>query len=243
MTPRPEDSSPRPQAPMYLNVVQLAESLGVAEGVLEDWIRKEGLPCIRDGARRSFDRAQVAAWAAGRGLAVKAGFLAGDAQASGHEQPLADYLRIGGIHRDVAADAVLPRLESIVASIPGAGPEVVRLLVQRVQTPGALNWAAVGGGLAMPHLRMPVALGRQAGLLAALLLREPAPLPEPAPDDVPVTRLLFFVAPSPRAHLQMVAQLSLRLVHGPLKALLAAGAPDEALFAALAEPLPLPGPQ
>lgn len=29
---------------MYLNVIQLAESLGVAESDVEGWIRDEGLP-------------------------------------------------------------------------------------------------------------------------------------------------------------------------------------------------------
>jgi PTS system nitrogen regulatory IIA component len=137
---------------------------------------------------------------------------------------------------------VLGVMERVVAKLPGANPEVVRLLAQRLRAPRALNWAAVGDGLAMPHLRLPVALGRDAGVLAILLLREPAPLPEPPPDGVPVRSLLFFVAPSPRAHLEMVGLLSAHLVRGRLKSLLAAAAPDESLFAALAQPPEPPSP-
>lgn len=48
---------------MYLNVIQLAESLGVAESVVETWVRNESLPCIHDRERLLFDRAQVVAWA------------------------------------------------------------------------------------------------------------------------------------------------------------------------------------
>ena len=156
---------------MYLNIIQLAESLGVSEGVIEDWMRSEGLPCVRDGARMSFDRSQVAAWAAGRGLAVKAGFLAANAQPSGHASPLADFLRIGGVWRDVPASDALGVMERAVGKLPGAIPDVVRLLAQRVHAPGAINWAPGGDGLAMPHLRMPVALGRHVRVLAFLLLR------------------------------------------------------------------------
>ena len=61
---------------MYLNVVQLAESFGVDEHTVDGWIREDGLPCVRDRDRLLFDRGQVVAWAAARGLAAKAGFLA-----------------------------------------------------------------------------------------------------------------------------------------------------------------------
>ncbi len=225
---------------MYLNIIELAESLGVAEKVIQEWIRSEGLPCIRDGMRMSFDRAQVVEWAEGRGLAAKAGFLAAKAQSAGHELLLADLLRVGGIWREVPAGQIFPIMEQTLAKLSGANPAVVRLLTQRLRTPQGLNWAAMGGGLAMPHLSTHVTLGRNAGGLAILLLREPAPLPEPPPDGLPVTCLFFFIAPSPRAHLQLVGQLSAHLLHGPLKALLAGGAPDEAVFSALAAPPPRP---
>ena len=61
---------------MYLNLIQIAESFGVSESVAEGWIRDEGLPHTLDRGRFVFDRAQVAHWAAARGLAAQAGFLA-----------------------------------------------------------------------------------------------------------------------------------------------------------------------
>ena len=61
---------------MYLNVIELAESFGVEESVVEGWIRDEGLPFVPDRGRLLFDRAQVIEWAAQRGRAAKAGFLA-----------------------------------------------------------------------------------------------------------------------------------------------------------------------
>jgi PTS system nitrogen regulatory IIA component len=83
-------------------------------------------------------------------------------------------------------------------------------------------------------LRTPVALGRDAATLALLLLREALPLNEPPPDNVPVTRMLFFIAHSPRVHLEMLAQLSKALTRGGLRQLVTAAAPDEQIFAALA---------
>jgi len=217
---------------MYLNIIQLAESFGVEESVVESWVRKDGLPVIEDRNRLLFDRRQVVDWAAARGLAAKAGFLA--AGRTGNPNQVETLLRAGGIWRDVPAATVRDVLESIIVKLPGATPPVRQLLAQRLRLPDGISWAAVGGGLALPHLRTPIALGRDAGALAILFLRDPLALSEPTPDSVPVTRLLFFVAPSPRAHLELLSQLSSALVRGSLRRPVMEGAPDADIFAALA---------
>lgn len=218
---------------MYLNVVQLAESFGVEESVIEGWVRSEGLPHVPERGRLLFDRAQVAAWAVQRGLASKVGFLAAEGP---HPHPalrLEPMLRTGGIWREVAASEVLNVLERVVGRLPGVSPGVGQLLAQRVRTPGGIIWAPVGDGLALPHLRARVALGREAGILALVLLRDALDTGEPAPDRQPVTRLLFFVAPSPRAHLELLARLSAALARSSLHRLVLDAAPDADLFAAL----------
>jgi PTS system nitrogen regulatory IIA component len=218
---------------MYLNVIELAESFGVDESVVEGWVRYEGLPCVPDRGRLLFDRSQVVAWAASRGLAAKAGFLASARRADNSNKRLEPLLRTGGIWRGVAASQVLNILERVVSKLPGATPAVRQLLLQRVRDPRGITWAPVGGGLALPHLRTPVALGREAGTFALLLLREALAVSEPIPDDQPILRLLFFVAPSPRAHLELLGQFSTALTHGHLRRLILEGAPDDIIFAAL----------
>jgi len=218
---------------MYLNIIQLAESFGVEEGVVEGWVRNEGLTAIEDRDRLLFDRNQVVDWAAARGLAAKAGFLAADRPAKLASPRLEPLLRAGGIWRDVSAAGVREVMEAILAKLPGATPPVRQLLSQRLRLPNGISWAAVGGGLALPHLRTPVALGREAGTFAILLLRDALSLNEPVPDDTPVTRLLFFVAPSPRAHLELLAQLSAALSVGGLRRLIEQGSDGE-IFAAVA---------
>lgn len=152
--------------------------------------------------------------------------------------PLLEALRAGGIARDVPAAEVPARLADAARRLPGADPGVTDLLAQLVTAPGALHWALVGDGLALPHVRLPVPLGRDLGVLAILLLREPLSVPEEPPDGRPVRTLLFFVAPTPKAHLEMISQLSNHLLHGRLKQLLAAGACDADIEAALAGPPP-----
>ncbi|HVT72763.1 MAG TPA: PTS sugar transporter subunit IIA [Lacunisphaera sp.] len=219
---------------MYLNLVQIAESFGVAEKVVEDWIRSEGLPHMLDRGRPLFDRAQVADWAAARGLAAQAGFLAPETQSPFSTgirlEPL---LRAGGIWRDVAAADIPKVWEKIVGTLPGVTPAVRQLLGQRLRGPGGVTMAPVGGGLALPHPSTRVALGREAGTLALLLVREPVPGVEP-PDGVPVTRLFFFIAPSSRAHLDLLGRLSRALGRGPLRQQVLQGASDDEIFLAVA---------
>jgi PTS system nitrogen regulatory IIA component len=219
---------------MYLNVVQIAESLGVDESVIEDWVRNEGLPHVPERGRLLFDRAQVVAWAVARGLASKVGFLAPEAPPSRVGLRLEPLLHSGGIWRDVAAAEIVKVIEQVVGRLPGAAPGVRQLLTQRVRAPGGIIWGPVGGGVALPHLRAPVALGRESGILALIFLREGLAVSEPPPDGVPITRLVFFVAPSPRAHLELLARLSAALMVGALRRLVLEAASDADIFAALA---------
>ena len=218
---------------MYLNLIQLAESLGVSEKVVEGWIRDEGLPHTQDRGRLLFDRAQVAQWAATRGLAAQAGFLAPQASALAKQLQIGPLLRVGGIGRAVPVAELPDVFARIVNTLPGATPPVRQFLGQRLRIKGGVILAPVGGGFALPHPSARITLGRDSGTVALLFLREPLPPDEAHPDGVPITRLFFFIAPSPRAHLDLLGRLSRLLVRGPLRELVADGAKDEDIFQAV----------
>jgi PTS system nitrogen regulatory IIA component len=219
---------------MYLNLVELAESFGVPEKVVQDWIRDEGLPHVADRGRLLFDRARVAQWAAEHGLAARAGFLAPENGAFTTGLALEPMLRTGGIWRDIPPSQVAGILEKVIASLSKVSPPVRALLTQRLRAKGGINWAPVGGGFALPHFSTRVTLGRDAGVITLLMLREPLALDEGPVDGVPVSRLIFFIPPSPRAHLDTLARLSRIITHGPLPELVQRAAPDAEFLNALA---------
>jgi PTS system nitrogen regulatory IIA component len=219
---------------MYLNLIQIAESFGVAEGIVEGWVRDEALPHTLDRGRLMFDRAQVAQWAVARGLAAQAGFLAPEASVFATGCRLEPLLKAGGIWRDVAASDVANIFDRIVGALPAATPPVRQMLAQRLRAKGGVTWASIGGGFALPHPSARIALGRDSGTLALLLLRDALPIPGNGTDGVPVTRLFFFIAPSPRAHLDLLGRLSRVLARGPLRELVTKGAQDDEIYAALA---------
>ena len=219
---------------MYLNLIQIAESFGVSEKVVEGWIRDEGLPHTPDRRVLLFDRAQVAQWAATRGLAAKAGFLAAENPTLTAALRLEPLLHTGGIWRDVAAAEVTGIFVRVASALPGASVPVRELLGQRLRAPGGMTYAPVGFGFALPHPATRITLGRDSGTLALLLLRDALTLTEPHVDEVPVTRLFFFIAPSPRAHLDMVGRLSRLLSRAALREVLERGATDEEIFQVVA---------
>jgi PTS system nitrogen regulatory IIA component len=219
---------------MYLNLIQVAESFGVSESVIEGWIRDEGMPHTPDRGRLLFDRAQVVQWAATRGLAARAGFLTPDNPAFGTGCRLEPLLRVGGIWRNVPAAEVLDVLAKVVGAMPGATPPIRRLLTLRLRMGGGVTWAPIGDGFALPHPATRVSLGRDSGTVALLLLRDALTQSGRAPDNVPVTRLFFFVASSPRAHLELLGRLTRTLAHGRLRDVVLKGASDPEILVAAA---------
>src|ERR1035437_1329665 len=218
---------------MYLNLIQIAESFGVSESVVDGWIRDEGLPHTPDRGRLLFDRAQVAEWAAKRGLAAKAGFLAPETSALGTSLRLGPLLRTGGTWRAVPAAEVATGFGRVGTGLPGPPASIRERLRPRVDAKGGVTMAPVGGGFALPHPSARITLGRDSGTVALLLLRDALSLDEPPADSVPVRRLFFFIAPSPRAHLDLLARLSRSLVRGPLRELVEKGVQDKEIFQAV----------
>jgi len=217
---------------MYLNLIQIAESFGVSESVVEGWIRDEGMPHTPDRNRLLFDRAQVVQWAAARGLATRAGFLTPEMSAFATGCQLQPLLRAGGIWRDLPAAQVPDTLGKVVAALPSTPPTVRQFLTQRLRVAGGITWAAIGDGFALPHLSARVTLGRDSGTVALLLLRDPLTQVSPTPDNVPVTRIFFFIAPSPRAHLDLIGRLTRALAKGTLREAAIKGASDAEICAA-----------
>lgn len=219
---------------MYLNLIQIAESFGVSESVVEGWIRHEGMPHTPDRGRILFDRAQVVQWAATRGLVTRAGFLSPENSVFATACHLEPLLRAGGIWRDLHSAQVPETLAKVVGALHGVTPPIRQLLVQRLRATGGVTWAPIGGGFALPHPSARVSLGRDSGTVALFLLRDPFPEAKPTPDDVPVTRLFFFIAPSPRAHLDLLGRLTRLLVKNGLRELIIQGASDAEIFSTVA---------
>ena len=218
-----------PKTPMYINLIQIAESFGVTEQVVTEWVRKEGMPHVHDRDRILFERSQVMNWAASHGLGVQGGFLSEPAPSQANAQELAALLRRGGIWRDIDPDGLGDVFQGIVRRLPAVQPAVMDLITRRIAAPGGITAAPVGGGFALPHPAMRVALGEANALTALIRLSAPWSGVQ-APDKLPVTRLLFFISPTPRLHVNMLGLLARAIASGRLGQALDQGEDDEAML-------------
>jgi len=220
---------------MYLNTIQVAESFGVPESVVDEWVESEGLPVAEDRGRRLFDRMQVVRWATRRGLGARAGFLVAqhsDFYTQGRLEPL---LRRGKVWRKVKPARVPAIFDKVLSALPGITEPVLQLLQRRIRKPGGIVWSPMGNGITLPHPSAPAALGPDSGILAVLLLEEPFMEANPTPDNRPVDRMLFFVAPSPRGHVDLLGRISRALAQGSLGKRIMEAAPTRQIIAAAAE--------
>jgi PTS system nitrogen regulatory IIA component len=215
---------------MYLNLVQLAESFGVPERVVEDWIRREGLPHTPSRGVLLFDRAQVAQWAATRGLAAQAGFLAEGSPALSSNVRIASLLHRGGIWREIDPAQLAAVYVAVAERLPGTTPAVQDQLRRWLSEPGGVTLAPVGKGFALPHPSRRISLGPASGCVALILLRDALVLPGPPVDAAPLKRLFFFIAPSPRTHLDILGRLSRLIALGDLRGVLDRGGSDEEIL-------------
>jgi len=201
---------------VYLNLIEVAESFGVSEKVVEGWIQHNGLPCVSDRGRLLFDRARVADWAGSHGLTARTGFLAPEGGVLTDELALAPLLMRGGVWREVSSADILPVFEKIILSLPMLSPNEQKLLSQRIHSKGGIVWAPIGDGYALPHFSTRISLGNDKGFLALIFLKDSSAFQEVSPDGKPLERLIFFVPPSPRSHFGILARLSRLIAQGHL---------------------------
>lgn len=217
---------------MYLNLIQIAESFGVSEQVVTEWVKNEGMPHVHDRDRILFEQALVMDWAARKGLAAHGGFLSQPVQSRTPDPDLGPLLRRGGIWRGVRPAELPGVLENVLQRLPGLTPAMHEMLSKRLAGPDGLVVSPVGRGFALPHPSMCVFLGPANTLVAFIQLDEPLGGVEP-PDAVPVTRLLFFISPTPRQHVNMLGLLARCVALGDLGRALDSGEDDEALLKAV----------
>jgi PTS system nitrogen regulatory IIA component len=129
-----------------------------------------------------------------------------------------------GIHLDVEATdkcGLFEKVAVLVAPRLGIAPPAIAKALRARERLGS---TALGYGFALPHAR----LGGLA-LPAVEYVRVRLPLPFDAPDDRPVTELIFLFVPEAAtdAHLQLLAGIADMLSHPGVRAELQ-GSPDAA---------------
>lgn len=192
---------------MKLKIKDAAELLQVSERMIYRWIDEGTLPFHQADGQYRFNRAELLEWATARHLPISPRIISEPEDVA--VPTLERSLRSGGIHYQVKGNDRATVLRGVVDIL--ALPEDMDrdFLFQVLLARERLGSTAVGEGVAIPHVRNPIALHVTAPLMALCFLE--TPIDFQAMDGKPVHTLFTIVSPTIKTHLALLSRLSFGL--------------------------------
>jgi nitrogen PTS system EIIA component len=188
---------------MELNANEVSSLLGLAEQEVRQRAHAGKLPHLDVQGRLRFNRQAILEWALRRDHPLNLGIgemeLAGLPSITELFAPDRFYYDVPG---STFAEVLRAALDAFVLP-PEADKELIYdLLISREK----LMTTAVGDGVAIPHLRVPVVVNMPRPALGIFFLRKPILMS--ALDGKPVHTLFLLLSLSPRQHLDLLARLA-----------------------------------
>jgi PTS system nitrogen regulatory IIA component len=190
---------------MRVTVREAAALLDAPEAKVYVWIESGDLPAHRINDEYRINRSELLEWATERNLPV-APALFHEAEEDERIPSAAGSLERGGVFHEVGGTTREEVLRSIVMllTLEDEGDRETLLQLLLARDAGAV--VPVGDGIAIPHVRNPIALSTGEPSLTLCFLRHPVDFA--APDGQAVFALFFLVSPTTRVHLQMLAKIA-----------------------------------
>ena len=188
---------------MELNTSEVAALLSVPESEVREWAHAGKLPHLDAQGRLRFNRHAILEWALARGHALNLGV---EEMEPAGLPPVSELFAPHRFHYDVPGHTfaeVLRAALDVFALPPEADKELIYdLLVSREK----LMTTAIGDGLAIPHLRVPVVVNVPRPALGIFFTCEPIEMG--ALDRQPVHTLFLLLSLTPKQHLELLARLA-----------------------------------
>lgn len=200
---------------MKLTVQAAAKVLGSNDEKVYDWIEEGSLPAQQIRGQYRINRTELLEWATSHGFTVQPSAFERPEDPESSATTLTDALRAGGIYHEIDGRDLETVLGNVVAHLPVDDDIDRDTLLQILLARDKLGLAAIGDGIAIPHVRTPLVLasGDSVAVLAFLV----DSLPIPTPDGKPVDTLFLLICPNVHAHLAMLAKLAYCLKAEPFR--------------------------
>jgi PTS system nitrogen regulatory IIA component len=228
---------------MLLSVKEAAALLRTTERQIYRWVDEEEIPFQRVRDQVRFNRTDLLEWATSRRLHVSLEAFDAGLDPDDRAPSLANAIRVGGVHHDVAATDRASVLRAIVELTP-IPPSLDReLLVEVLIARENAASTAIGSGIAIPHVRQPIVAPGAPATVSVSHLRTPVAFG--APDHEPVKTAFLIVSPTVRTHLQMLAHVARALASPGFRSAIDRHAPTDEVVAEAArvEEMPSSMPQ
>jgi PTS system nitrogen regulatory IIA component len=214
---------------MQLSVRDVSRVLDVSEATVTRWIRQRGLPARHVAGQYRFNRAELLEWATGQGIKVSLELFNCLDEDADPVPTLAEALEAGGIFYDLPDTTKERALRALVHVLPLPEGVDLELLLALFLAREASASTAIGGGIALPHVRNPIVLHVPRPTLTLAFLEKPVDFG--ALDGEPVRTLFCLISPTPRSHLQLLSRLSFVLHDDGVKRAVVRRAPKGAILA------------
>ncbi len=141
---------------------------------------------------------------------------------------LTEVIRAGGVHYEIKGVSKGTVLRAALDTLRLPAEIDTSFLLNVLLAREELASTAVGGGIAIPHVRNPMAVTLTHSMVALCFLEHPVDYG--ALDGVPVCCLFLVISPDVRTHLHLLSRIALVLRDEQIKAMLARrGTRDELL--------------
>ena len=213
---------------MQLTARDVSKFLNVPESSVTRWIKQRGLPAQYVGGQYRFNRVDLMEWATAHQIQVSVEVF-DHLEAEDDAGPsLTASLEAGGIFYQVKDGDKEQALRALVEVLPlpeGIDRELIlRLFLVREASAST----AIGGGIALPHVRNPIVLHVERPMVTLCFLERPVDFG--ALDGKPVQVLFSLICPTMRDHLQILSRLSYALHDAAFKETVMRQAPPEEII-------------
>ncbi|MGC4119229.1 MAG: PTS sugar transporter subunit IIA [Myxococcales bacterium] len=212
---------------MHLTVRDVARLLKTPEQVIYRWVDEGEIPCYWVSEQPGFNRTELLEWATSRRIPLDVDLFR-DEDAPKDLPSLVQALTAGGIHFHIKGKDRETVLRAVVGLFPLPDELDREMLLQVMLAREAGGSTAVGHGIAIPHVRQPIAVHGGASVISLCFLDDPIDFG--AADGQPVHTLFSIISPTIHGHLQLLARLSAALHDPAFKAALSRRAPAEEIL-------------
>ena len=213
---------------MQLTLRDILKVFQVSERTVRNWIDKKQMPCVMANEQYRFNYINLLAWALEKNIKLTPEILnLNEAEIEGHI--LSNALKRGDVHYDIAGSNREEVLKAVVDILPLPQEMDRQHLFEMLWAREAMASTAIGGGIAIPHVRNPIVLHIDQPVITMCFLK--SPIDFKALDRKPVFILFIVFSPSVKIHLALLARLAFCLQDPKLQDYLHRRAPREEILA------------
>ncbi len=188
--------------------------LSVSESDVYRWVEEGDIPFLTVNHQPLFNRDELLEWATARRMSLSPELFADE----GEHAQLAAALERGGVHYDVGGSDISSTLAEVVARLPIEDADERAAILDIMTAREKEASTGIGGGIAIPHVRMPLVFAGRPAAVALCFLDHAVPFA--AIDNKPVTTVFAMMTPTVRGHLHLLSHLSHALNDGDFVATL-----------------------